>query len=74
MSQHYTRLTVSATVYCAKCQRPTEHRVDNRRVGPCLRCIERLTAEGLARRADDLVQTTEHRQQMKLFAMEDQRR
>jgi uncharacterized membrane protein len=44
MSQHYTRKTVSAASWCAKCQKPTQHRIDDRRVGPCLDCIARLDA------------------------------
>ena len=44
MAQHYTRRTVSASAWCAKCQKHTQHRIDDRRVGPCLNCIERLTA------------------------------
>lgn len=39
MSEHYTKNTVSATAWCAKCGKPTEHRVDSGRLGPCLRCL-----------------------------------
>jgi hypothetical protein len=42
MAQHFTRNTVSADAWCAKCQRNTQHRIDDRRIGPCLECIDRL--------------------------------
>jgi hypothetical protein len=45
MSKHHTRNTVSFSAYCNKCGRMTQHRVDDRRKGPCLECIERLGAE-----------------------------
>jgi hypothetical protein len=41
MSQHFTRSTVSAAFYCNKCARETQHRIDDRRRGPCLECIAR---------------------------------
>lgn len=42
MGQHYTRSTVSTEEYCKKCQKRTQHRVDDRRLGPCLTCIANL--------------------------------
>jgi hypothetical protein len=33
---HYTKNTESCRVWCNKCSRITEHRVDNGRRGPCL--------------------------------------
>ncbi len=36
MTEHFTRNTETATVWCAKCGRSTEHRIDDGRVGPCL--------------------------------------
>lgn len=36
MSEHYTRNTVSAWLWCDKCRKMTEHRVDDGRRGPCL--------------------------------------
>jgi hypothetical protein len=45
MTEHFTRSTVSATFYCAKCGRTTQHRIDDRRKGPCLECIARLQAQ-----------------------------
>lgn len=42
MSKHHTRNTVSFSAYCNKCGRMTQHRVDDRRKGPCLECIARL--------------------------------
>lgn len=49
MSEHYTRSTVSASAWCGKCQKFTQHRVDAGRKGPCLECIERLKREAEAR-------------------------
>lgn len=42
MSQHYTRNTVSVAAWCPKCKKNTQHRVDDRRIGPCLDCIDRV--------------------------------
>jgi hypothetical protein len=36
MSEHYTRNTETATAWCARCNRNTEHRIDDGRRGPCL--------------------------------------
>lgn len=36
MTEHYTRNTESVIAWCAKCQRMTQHRVDDGRRGPCL--------------------------------------
>ncbi len=45
MTQHFTRNTVSAAHWCGKCQKSTQHRIDDRRVGPCLDCIAKYDAE-----------------------------
>lgn len=42
MTEHFTRNTVSASFWCSKCQNYTQHRIDDRRKGPCLECIARL--------------------------------
>lgn len=42
MSKHYTANTVSVSKWCKRCKAHTQHRVDDRRVGPCLGCIENL--------------------------------
>jgi hypothetical protein len=42
VAQHYTRNTVSAQAWCPKCGKQTMHRVDDRRIGPCLDCIAEL--------------------------------
>jgi hypothetical protein len=42
MTQHFTRNTVSAPFYCAKCAKSTQHRIDGGRKGPCLECIAKL--------------------------------
>lgn len=45
MTQHFTRGTLSAEFYCAKCGRMTQHRIDGVRKGPCMDCIARLERE-----------------------------
>jgi ribosomal protein L44E len=42
MAEHYTRSTISAALWCPKCQKQTQHRIDDRRKGPCLVCIAKL--------------------------------
>jgi hypothetical protein len=42
MTEHFTRNTVSAAFWCSKCQKFTQHRIDDHRKGPCLECIARL--------------------------------
>jgi hypothetical protein len=36
MTEHYTRNTLEVTSWCPQCQRPTQHRVDAGRKGPCI--------------------------------------
>lgn len=36
MTQHFTRSTAEVLAYCSTCNRKTMHRVDDRRLGPCL--------------------------------------
>lgn len=36
MSEHFPKSTETATGWCKKCQRNTEHRVDGGRLGPCI--------------------------------------
>lgn len=45
VTQHFTRSTVSAAFYCSKCAKVTQHRIDDRRKGPCLECIARLESQ-----------------------------
>ena len=42
MTQHYPRSTVSVSHFCKKCQKYTQHKVDDARLGVCLECVERL--------------------------------
>ena len=42
MTQHYTRNTVEASAWCAKCHKDTMHRIDGVKLGPCLDCLNRL--------------------------------
>jgi ribosomal protein L44E len=44
MTEHYPRSTISVSSLCKKCGKHTQHRVDDRRLGPCLECIARLEA------------------------------
>lgn len=44
MTQHFSKSTVSASLYCAKCRKDTQHRIDHGRKGSCLECIARLEA------------------------------
>jgi hypothetical protein len=41
MPEHFTKSTVEATVWCAPCGKPTPHRIDDGRRGPCLVCLEK---------------------------------
>ena len=45
MTQHFTRNTVSASHWCGKCGKSTQHRIDDKRLGPCLECIAKLEAQ-----------------------------
>jgi hypothetical protein len=45
MAEHYTRSTNWVMARCSKCKRDTAHRVDDRRKGPCLTCIDKREAE-----------------------------
>ncbi len=36
MPEHFTKNTLTATVWCNKCGRNTDHRIDDGRRGPCL--------------------------------------
>jgi hypothetical protein len=42
VSEHFTRNTISAVFWCNKCEKQTQHRIDDRRKGPCLECVARL--------------------------------
>ena len=42
MPEHYTKNTLECTVYCLRCGKDTQHRVDGGRRGPCLECIRKL--------------------------------
>lgn len=36
MPEHFTKNTEECTAWCPKCQRETQHRVDDGRRGPCI--------------------------------------
>ena len=46
MTQHYTRNTVEASAWCKRCNKPTMHRIDGVKLGPCLKCMDRHEAPG----------------------------
>lgn len=58
MPEHFTGNTISATFWCGKCHRRTQHRIDDHRKGPCLDCIARLEEKHVA-----AVKTEPERQQ-----------
>jgi len=42
MPEHYTKSTLSASVWCNTCGKNTQHRIDGGRRGPCLVCLAAL--------------------------------
>jgi hypothetical protein len=62
MPEHYTKNTVSATYWCAKCGKPTLHRVDGGRRGPCLPCLEKPLPHSTSLRAGSQVAKPEELQ------------
>lgn len=52
MTQHFTRNTVAASLWCAKCQKQTLHRIDGVLRGPCLDCIARVTVQSAQNELD----------------------
>jgi hypothetical protein len=52
MTEHFTRSTVAAQLWCGKCQRRTLHRITDRRKDACLDCVARLEAEYNARKPE----------------------
>ena len=47
MTEHYPKSTISVSAFCRKCQKQTQHRVDDVRLGPCLVCIEKLREQSV---------------------------
>ena len=43
--EHYPKATVWGIIWCNKCRKVTEHRVDGGRCGPCMVCLEKLNAD-----------------------------
>lgn len=41
MTEHFTKNTVQAKLWCKRCFRYTMHRIDSGRKGPCLDCMDR---------------------------------
>jgi hypothetical protein len=44
MTEHFPRNTVSASFWCPKCKRQTQHRIDGGRKSVCLECLAKLEA------------------------------
>lgn len=44
MPEHFTKSTIEAKFWCAKCRTPTMHYVNDGRRGGCQECIKRLEA------------------------------
>jgi hypothetical protein len=42
--EHYSSQTVSASKWCGKCGKFTQHRVDDHRATVCLECVAKLEA------------------------------
>jgi ribosomal protein L44E len=56
MPEHFTRNTLECTAWCPKCQRHTQHRVDDGRRGPCidpLHPVQHLSKKQEKRLADE---------------------
>lgn len=43
--EHFLKSIVEATYWCSKCGKPTRHRVDGGRRGPCFDCMAKLELE-----------------------------
>lgn len=52
MGEHYTKNTVSASVWCTKCYRITEHNVYLGTLGPCTICLKKLDDAAAARKLE----------------------
>lgn len=52
MSEHFTRNTVSASFWCNKCKKFTQHAVSNGRKAHCLECVARYDAQPKVKRVE----------------------
>jgi Zn finger protein HypA/HybF involved in hydrogenase expression len=52
MAEHFTKSTVEAKFWCAKCGGPTMHYVHDGRRGGCQACIQRLAQLGRDRKSE----------------------
>ncbi len=68
MTERFTRNTIEASAWCGKCGKRTPHRIDDRRVGPCLVCIAKLDAQHQVIDIDDLREKLRRPEQKELFA------
>jgi hypothetical protein len=67
MPEHYTKNTLECTAWCNRCGRPTQHRVDDGRRGPCLACITKRETEAAEQKERDEEEKERKRQQRGLF-------
>ena len=49
MPEHFSKATIEAKFWCAKCHRPTMHYVSDGRRGSCQECMQQRDAEKEAR-------------------------
>lgn len=68
MPHHYTKNTLECTVWCKPCGRPTQHRVDGGRQGPCLEHVAKTDKDGLSKKQKKArVEREKERQNPTLF-------
>jgi hypothetical protein len=58
MPEHFTKSTVEAKFWCAKCGAPTMHFVNDGRRGSCQACLKRLEDEAKKPKAPASMQTS----------------
>lgn len=63
MTEHFPTSTVSCSLWCTKCQKYTQHRIDGVRKGPCLDCIAKRESE----HAQNAIARAELERQKELF-------
>lgn len=64
MGEHFTKNTLETTAYCGKCKKPTQHRVDSGRRGPCLECLKKpIDGDGLSKSQRERRRKTEQQRQ-----------
>jgi ribosomal protein L44E len=62
MTEHFPRSTVSVSLWCAKCCKYTQHRIDGVKKGPCEECVAELERRHKLNEAIRLGRATEEKQ------------